>query len=91
MTQIISFILSFISVFGLYSQTFMVVNIDYQNDVVEMVDGNGNIWAFNGTDDWREEDYVSCIMYKNGTDEIYDDVILMTRYSGDAKLFQEYK
>lgn len=91
MTEIIAFILSFISFFGLYSQTFMVINIDYETDIVEMIDGNGNLWKFEGTEDYCENDYISCIIYKNNTEEIYDDIILSTRYSGYAELFTQYK
>ena len=52
----------------------------------EMVftDFNGNEWAVVGDpEDWAEGDIVSAIMSDNCTPEnIYDDVIVQTRYSG---------
>lgn len=87
MANLIAMLLSLISVCGLYSQTYVVTNVDYTTDVVQMVDGNGNVWEFEGTEDWIEGDFCSCIMYDNETPEIYDDIILTTRYSGYAGLF----
>ena len=90
MTNIITLLLAIISAFGLYSQTYVVINVDEQADVVQMVDGNGELWEFEGIEDWREGDFCSCIMYDNHTPIIYDDVILTTRYSGYADLFPDF-
>ena len=82
MVSIVSWLMSFIMMFGIYSQTFVVTDVDYKTDIVQMEDFNGNIWSFKGCEDWLEGDVCSAILWDNDTDIIYDDVILTTRYSG---------
>lgn len=66
---------------NIYANTFAVV--ETTDDYVLCVDFNGNKWAFDNVDgDWIEGDYVSCILYDNGTEIIYDDEILTAKYSG---------
>lgn len=67
---------------NIYAQTMAVVEVvDY--DYVLCVDFNGNEWAFDDVSgDWYVGDMVSCIMYDNGTDIIYDDEIITTNYTG---------
>lgn len=46
-------------------------------------DFNGNEWTINGDpEDWVCGDIVSAIMNSKGTDIIYDDEVVSTKYSG---------
>ena len=73
---------SFASALGLYPLTAVVVNFDYDEDVVICADFNGNEWLFAGIEDWMVGDLVSFIMDDFGTDEIFDDAIIDYAYSG---------
>jgi hypothetical protein len=91
-----NFILTFIAVVNLftfssgtaakleeiYPLTTVVVDVDTETDVVTVQDFNGNLWTFYGVEDWIEGDICSLTMYKSGTEIIYDDQIIQTRYSG---------
>jgi hypothetical protein len=71
------------SIETLYPKTFTVSAVDLDNDMVFLVDYNGNEWAIYGIEDWMEGDVASAIMSDNGTpDSIYDDKIVDIRYSG---------
>ena len=39
-----------------YAMVTMVVNVDYAADVVEIIDSNGNLWKFEGCEDWENDD-----------------------------------
>lgn len=67
---------------NLYPTTMVVTEVDYKTDIVTMEDFNGNIWQFEGTEDWMTGDIVGCIMDSKGTDLIYDDEIVKIRYTG---------
>ena len=45
-------------------------------------DSNGNLWSFNGVEDWQVGDGCALIMHDNSTSEIVDDTIVSTRYQG---------
>ena len=62
-----------------------VVEIDIEKDVVVVEDFNGNLWEFYGAEDLEINDIIVCVMYTNLTNIVYDDVIVMTRYSGYIK------
>jgi len=65
-----------------YALTTVVVSLDYDTDTVEVEDFNGNVWAFDGCEDWQLMDVCALSMDDNNTANIYDDVILSTRYNG---------
>lgn len=65
-----------------YALTTIVVSLDYDNDVVEVQDFNGNVWAFDGCEDWQLMDICSMCMNNNDTQTIYDDTIVSTHYNG---------
>ena len=65
----------------LYALTTIVVNVDYDNDIVTVEDFNGFLWEFEGCEDWYEGDCCSMVMDNMGTDLIFDDVILNTHYN----------
>jgi len=66
-----------------YSQVFEVVEIN--NDLVYLTDWNGNEWVWEGAGDWDVGDYAAAIMDTNGTDNIYDDIIIDLRYTRIAE------
>jgi hypothetical protein len=66
----------------IYATSGVVTETDVVNDVVTIEDYNGNLFQFEGVEDYEEGDIVSCIMYNNNTENITDDVIISCRYSG---------
>lgn len=65
-----------------YSFSTTVESIDRANDIVTVVDYNGNLWGFSGVEDWQVGDVCALTMSDNNTAEIYDDEILNARYCG---------
>ena len=55
---------------------------EIKNDTVTVEDTNGNLWSFNGAEDWEINDTCALIMNDNNTKDICDDVIISTRYQG---------
>lgn len=53
---------------------------EIENDTVTIEDSNGNLWSFDGAEDWQVGDGCALIMYDNSTREIIDDTIISTRY-----------
>ena len=66
----------------LYPMTAVVTKLDRELDLVYCTEFNGMIWAFEGVEDWDVGDIVSMIMADNGTEQVIDDIIVQTRYSG---------
>ena len=64
----------------LYPLSTTVTQIE--NDTVIVEDSNGNLWSFNGAEDWEINDTCALIMDDNSTKDIRDDVIISTRYQG---------
>lgn len=62
-----------------YSQVLEVVEIE--NDLIYLVDWNGNEWIWEGAEDWDIGDYATATMNTNGTEIIYDDIIVNLRYT----------
>ena len=63
-----------------------VVEINRENGKVMVEDFNGNLWTFEGCEDWLEGDICAMIISDEATpDTIYDDVIIQTRYCGWVK------
>ena len=67
---------------GIYPMTATVAEIDQVNDLVTFEDASGFLWGIYGSEDWSVGDVASLLMYGNGTEEIFDDMILAARYSG---------
>ncbi len=65
-----------------YPLTTVVFEVSKETDIVTVVDFNGNLWQFKGTEDWEVGDICSCIMKSKGTSLIKDDEIKKTRYDG---------
>ena len=49
---------------------------------IVITDFNGNDWVYKTDDEWEIGDYCSMIMSDNGTENIYDDIIVNVRYNG---------
>ena len=49
---------------------------------IVVTDFNGNDWIYETDDEWEIGDYCSMIMSDNGTESIYDDIIVNVRYNG---------
>lgn len=65
-----------------YAMTTVVVSLDYDTDIVEVEDFNGNVWAFTGCEDWQLMDVCALMMNDNNTTNIYDDTIVSVHYDG---------
>jgi hypothetical protein len=75
---------------NVYSNTCIVVNANYETDVVTMSTASGMIYEFEGIEDYWYGDLVSVTFWNNGTmNDVTDDVILSTKYAGDMELFNE--
>ena len=65
----------------IYSKSAVVVGLDYTADVITVEDSTGNLWTFDGVEDYDLSDRVSLTMHDNGTDwDIKDDRIIEVRY-----------
>lgn len=74
---------------NIYPATMIVDTIDRHNDVVVVRDGIGNLWEFDGVEDWEVGDVCAVIMNDNATpNNIYDDVIEQVRYCGVLEWFE---
>ena len=70
---------------NVYPLLTTVTEVDRDKDLVTVEDNNGFIWQFEGADDWEEGDLCNCLMDSQGTEKIFDDEIIMTRYESGAK------
>jgi len=65
-----------------YAMTAVIVSLNYDTDTVKVEDFNGNVWAFDGCEDWQLFDMCALMMDDNNTIDIYDDMIVSIRYNG---------
>lgn len=65
-----------------YPLTTVIVSLDYDADVVTAEDYNGNLWQFDGCEDWQVFDLCAMLMDDGATLTIYDDVVLLCWYDG---------
>ena len=63
-----------------YPLTTKVIEVNYNEDTVTVETFTGFLFSFEGCEDWAEGDCASLIMYDNGTEQIFDDEIMMARY-----------
>ena len=63
---------------NMYPLSTIVTEIKDNSVTVE--DTNGNLWSFNGAEDWEVGDGCSLLMDNNGTNNIEDDIIISTQY-----------
>ena len=78
----------------LYPLTGIVTEVEHMEDtdLITMTTANGNqfSWYADSIDDWFINDFVSCIMNSNGTDEVYDDEIVDAHYVGTLDQLSQY-
>lgn len=65
-----------------YAMTAKVVDISRPLDRVTIEDSNGNLWQFDGIEDYEVGDFCSCVMNDNNTELIFDDEIVSVQYAG---------
>lgn len=82
MLKICAIIASIIISVSCYTTCGIVTSIDDENNIVEITDFNGEIWVYEGVEDYLIGDAVSMLMNNNGTENIYDDIIINIRYCG---------
>lgn len=68
-----------------YAKQGIVTAIDARQDMVTFTDTQDRAWSFYGVEDWQEGDMLACIMDTQGTDTVYDDVILCATYQGHVE------
>lgn len=68
---------------SLYSQTAVIVNLNYSIDLVTVQTAGGILYDFYGCEDYTINDFVSLMMWDNGTpNAIYDDAVIDAHYAG---------
>ena len=71
-----------VAICGIYTQSGKVVDVNHPDDIVRVETVDGNLWEFEGAEDWMEGDRIELTMHDNGTDMPEDDVIIRTIYKG---------
>lgn len=66
----------------MYAKSGVITLVDRTEDRVCFTDRMGEVWEFESADDWEIDDHVACVMSDNGTDEIYDDIVINVKYEG---------
>ena len=76
-----------------YPQTFIATKVEWVSEETQLVtieSVTGFVYQFySDAGDWTPGDLVACIMDRNGTPEITDDVVIDANYSGIAEWFVE--
>lgn len=67
---------------AIYPNAGKIQNVDVKNDIATVQDDSGDLWQFSGVEDFEIGDKVGMIMDDQGTENIYDDVIVSVRYLG---------
>ncbi len=67
---------------NLYPCTFIVYEIDRDEDIIFLTDANGFEWEYEGVEDWHAGDVATAMMYDNGTPKIFDDEIIKLHFAG---------
>lgn len=68
---------------SLYPSYGKVIKVDRKSDTISVKDCYGNVWVWEGAEDWGKGDGVALLMYDNGTpNKVKDDKIIKIRYVG---------
>ena len=70
-----------------YPMTTIVREIDNKNNTVTVENNDGELFQFIGIEDWQINDVCSLMLDNNGTENIYDDIIIKTIYNGNINLY----
>lgn len=68
--------------FSYYSTIGRVTGYDLPSDTLYITTTDGNLWEYEGIEDWLYNDFCSMVFCDNGTDDITDDEIVYMRYIG---------
>lgn len=79
---IIIIVLCGIATAELYPETARVVELNYDEDIITVETFNGFLFSFYGCEDYCVGDGVALIMEDSGTEQIFDDEIIMVQYCG---------
>ena len=72
----------FIGMDTYYADVGRVVDFDYERDKVIVMTCDGNLWEYEGIEDWNIGNMCGIMFYNNDTPlTIYDDVIVKLRYA----------
>ena len=63
-----------------YAKSARVVEIDRDADVVTFEDCMGNLWDWEGVEDWAVDDNAALLMDSKGTEKISDDEIISVKF-----------
>jgi len=66
----------------IYPATMEVIDIQEETAILETA--TGHIYEI-GAEDYEIGDFVSMILYSNGTENVTDDIVIASRFSGYAK------
>ncbi len=66
----------------IYPKALYVVEVNHEEDVITLGDGNGELWVWEGAEDWMVGDVAGAIVEDNNTRCIYDDELVTLRYCG---------
>lgn len=68
--------------FSYYSTIGRITGYDLPSDTLYITTTDGNLWEYEGIEDWLYNDFCSMVFCDNGTDDITDDEIVYMRYIG---------
>lgn len=71
--KLLALLLCLVPVQNLYVQSVEVCEVNV--DLITTIDNNGNLWQFYG-DGFEESDKLYLVLDSNGTEEVWDDVIV---------------
>lgn len=66
----------------IYPMAFSVIDVNHAEDVVVLLDGNGDEWIWEGAEDWMIGDVAAAIVEDNNTGCVHDDELVTLRYCG---------
>ena len=72
---------------NIYPECGIITEIDEEIVTIEVA--NGNLFQFEGAEDYEPGDLVAVTFYDNGTETVEDDIILDTKYAGYTEIFEE--
>ena len=64
-----------------YARVAVVDSVDEATDIVVFVDSVGFLWEIEGIEDWFIGDAAALLMDNQGTNSIFDDVVIGAYYS----------
>ena len=83
MKSLLAWIIALVAAIGLMPVTARITDLNRTTDIVTIEMANGHLFTFEGCEDYLVGDYVSAILWNNGTpNDCRDDIIVSVHYSG---------